>query len=77
MGVGTVSPQAQRLIDVTEQSFFAALQVAREGYRVSDIGQMCIRDSKKPAPPIGQIRPCLAAPIFPLGATLIALSGSV
>ena len=36
VGVGTVSPQAQRLIDVTEQSFFAALQVAREGYRVSD-----------------------------------------
>ena len=38
VGVGTVSPEAQRLIDVTEQSFFAALQVAREGYRVSDIG---------------------------------------
>ena len=38
VGVGTVSPQAQRLIDVTEQSFFAALQVAREGYRISDIG---------------------------------------
>ena len=37
-GVGTVSSEAQRLIDVTEQSFFAALQVAREGYRVSDIG---------------------------------------
>ena len=33
VGVGTVSPEAQRLIDVTEQSFFAALQVAREGYR--------------------------------------------
>ena len=28
VGVGTVSPEAQRLIDVTEQSFFAALQVA-------------------------------------------------
>ena len=38
VGVGTVSPEAQCLIDVTEQSFFAALQVAREGYRVSDIG---------------------------------------
>ena len=38
VGVGTVSLEAQRLIDVTEQSFFAALQVAREGYRVSDIG---------------------------------------
>ena len=38
MGVGLISPEAQRLIDVTEQSFFAALQVAREGYRISDIG---------------------------------------
>ena len=38
VGVGTVSPEARRLIDVTEQSFFAALQVAREGYRISDIG---------------------------------------
>ena len=36
--VGKIDAEAQRLIDVTEQSFFAALQVAREGYRVSDIG---------------------------------------
>ncbi len=38
VGVGEISEQAQRLIDVTEESFFAALEVAREGYRVSDIG---------------------------------------
>lgn len=37
-GVGSISAEAQRLIDVTEQSFFAALDVAREGYRISDIG---------------------------------------
>ena len=38
VGVGEISAQAQRLIDVTEQSFFAALEVAREGFRISDIG---------------------------------------
>ena len=38
VGVGKISPEAQRLIDVTEESFFAALEVAREGNRVSDIG---------------------------------------
>lgn len=37
-GVGRISAEAQRLIDVTEQSFFAALEVAREGNRISDIG---------------------------------------
>lgn len=37
-GVGRISAQAQRLIDVTEESFFAALEVAREGNRISDIG---------------------------------------
>ncbi|MDO5298152.1 MAG: type I methionyl aminopeptidase [Clostridia bacterium] len=36
--VGRISEEAQRLIDVTEQSFFAALEVAREGNRISDIG---------------------------------------
>ena len=36
--VGKVSEEAQRLIDVTEESFFEALKVAREGNRVSDIG---------------------------------------
>ena len=38
VGVGKISDEAQRLIDVTEQSFFAALEVAREGNRISDIG---------------------------------------
>ena len=38
VGVGNISPEAQRLIDVTEQSFFAALEFAREGGRISDIG---------------------------------------
>ncbi len=37
-GVGTISADAQRLIDVTEESFFAALEVARAGNRISDIG---------------------------------------
>ena len=38
--VGKISEEAQRLIDVTEESFFAALDVAKEGYRVSDIGHV-------------------------------------
>ena len=38
VGVGKISEEAQRLIDVTEQSFFAALEFAREGNRISDIG---------------------------------------
>ena len=37
-GVGKISEEAQRLIDVTEESFFAALEFSREGCRVSDIG---------------------------------------
>lgn len=36
-GVGKISDEAQRLIDVTKQSFFEALPFAREGYRISDI----------------------------------------
>ena len=38
--VGRISDEAQRLIDVTEQSFFAALDVAKEDYRISDIGHV-------------------------------------
>ena len=38
--VGKISEEAQRLIDVTRESFFAALEVAKEGYRVSDIGHV-------------------------------------
>ena len=35
---GKISAEAQRLIDVTQQSFFEGIKFAREGYRVSDIG---------------------------------------
>ena len=34
---GTISAEAQRLIDVTKQSFFEGMKFARRGYRVSDI----------------------------------------
>jgi methionyl aminopeptidase len=36
-GCGAISPEAQRLIEVTEQSFFEGIARARSGYRVSDI----------------------------------------
>ncbi len=35
---GTISDEAQRLIDVTRQSFFEGVKLAREGNRISDIG---------------------------------------
>ena len=35
--VGKIDPEAQKLIDVTRQSFYEALKYAREGYRISDI----------------------------------------
>lgn len=38
--VGKISDEAQRLIDVTKQSFFEALNYAREGYRISDISSV-------------------------------------
>ena len=34
---GTISAEAQRLIDVTKQSFFEGIRFAKKGYRVSDI----------------------------------------
>jgi len=34
---GTVSAEAQRLIEVTRQSFYGALDYCRAGYRISDI----------------------------------------
>ena len=34
---GQVSDEAQRLIDVTRQSFFEGIKFARQGYRVSDV----------------------------------------
>ncbi len=36
-GVGQISHEAQRLIDVTRQSFYEGIQYAREGMRLSDI----------------------------------------
>ena len=34
---GTIDPEAQRLIDVTRQSFFEGIRFAKEGFRVGDI----------------------------------------
>lgn len=36
-GVGTVSDQAQQLMDVTKNSFYEGLKFCREGYRLSDV----------------------------------------
>lgn len=36
-GVGKISSDAQRLIKVTEESFFAGMEYAREGNRLSDV----------------------------------------
>lgn len=37
--VGEISPEAQRIIDVTRDSFFMGIQFAKEGYRISDISR--------------------------------------
>lgn len=34
---GKISPEAEKLIAVTQQSFFEGIQFARQGYRISDI----------------------------------------
>jgi methionyl aminopeptidase len=36
-GVGSISPEAQKLIDVTEQSFFEGMKMAVIGNRISDV----------------------------------------
>lgn len=36
--VGKISEEAQKLIDVTRQSFFEGIRFAKPGYRISDIG---------------------------------------
>ncbi|MCI2056733.1 MAG: type I methionyl aminopeptidase [Oscillibacter sp.] len=36
-GCGKISPEAQKLIDVTRQSFFEGIKFAKEGYRLQDI----------------------------------------
>ena len=41
VGVGQISAEAQQLIDVTEQCFFAAARQAVAGNRLGDIGHAC------------------------------------
>lgn len=41
VGVGEISPEAQRLIDVTEQCFFAAARQAVAKNRLGDVGYAC------------------------------------
>ncbi len=36
-GVGKISDEAQRLINVTRESFFEGIKFAKDGYRISDI----------------------------------------
>lgn len=48
MGVGTIAPEAQRLIDVTREALAAGIDVARVGVRKGDIGaaiQQVIEDA--------------------------------
>lgn len=44
-GVGNISLQAQKLIDVTKRSFYEGLKYCKEGYRLSDVShaiQQCV-----------------------------------
>lgn len=41
VGVGEISPEARKLIDVTEQCFFAAARQAVANNRLGDIGNAC------------------------------------
>ena len=45
--VGDISPEAQRLIDVTKQSFFEGIKNAHEGCRISDISHAVQRYVEK------------------------------
>lgn len=38
VGIGKISPEKEELIRVTEQCFFAGAMMARQGFRVGDIG---------------------------------------
>lgn len=38
VGIGTISPEAQRLIDVTEEAMWAGIRQVRKGNRLGDIG---------------------------------------
>ncbi len=39
--VGTISPEAKRLMDVTEQSLFAAIKECKIGNHIGDLGAAC------------------------------------
>jgi methionyl aminopeptidase len=39
MGIGSISPQAARLIDVTERSLFAGIDRMRDGVRLHEVGR--------------------------------------
>ncbi len=46
--VGSITPEKQRLIDVTEQSFFAGIKYAKAGNNLGDISaavQTCVEDN--------------------------------
>ena len=50
---GKISEEAQRLIDVTRQSFFEGFAQAREGNRISDIShavQACVEELRRAGP---------------------------
>ena len=38
-GVGKISDEAEKLIEVTKQSFFKGIEFARDGFRISDISK--------------------------------------
>ena len=40
---GTIDPEAQRLIDVTRQSFFEGVRYAKEGFRVGNVVDACAK----------------------------------
>ncbi len=47
VGIGEISEEAQKLIDVTRESFFEGVKFAKEGYRVSDISAEVQRVAEK------------------------------
>ena len=44
-GVGSIDGEAQRLIDVTRESFFKGLEFCREGYRLFDVSSTICTES--------------------------------
>ncbi len=48
VGVGNISPEAQRLMDVTEASLYAGIKAARTGYHLNDI-RGAIEDTIRPS----------------------------